>query len=112
MDWGNVISGLLGGGLVLGIVALLKVKPDNRKTNAEADRMSAEAWALLVKAQSEDIIRLRLRIEALEADKEENEKSIDEYELQVAGLKAENESLRRKVADLESKVKALEGRGK
>lgn len=87
MDWGNVLSGLLGGGLVLGIVALLKVKPDNRKTNAEADRTGAEAWTLLVKAQTEDIVRLRLRIEALEGERAANEQRIEDLEVEVEELR-------------------------
>lgn len=103
-----VIAVLGSGGFFSLVTFLLQRKVANRKTNAEADKTSAEAWALLVKAQSEDIVGLRSRIEKLESESAAKDKLINEQQDQITCLEAENGILKRQVEELEAKVKVLE----
>jgi uncharacterized protein HemX len=95
---------LLGGG---GVVAFFKLRPENRKANAEADKTQAEAWAILVENLSKRVASLELsvaekdrRILELERSGQEKDQQIERLETQVSEQEAKIEAQAAEIAVL------------
>ena len=90
-DWLHILIGLLSGGAVGGFVAnyiaIRKLRPDLKKTEAETINLAAESWVKLVRAQDERITALEAKLKAREDERERERQRIDDLEDEVEELR-------------------------
>lgn len=121
-DWvEHLLTALFGGGVVGGVVALLKYRADNRATNATATKTETEAgseivdqakavvqmWQELGKQLQDKVKNLECRISILEASEQAKTARINELEAVNAAKDKRIRELEREVERLQAEVDEL-----
>ena len=95
-----VVTGLLSGGIFGAIGALISSRAVSRKTNAEAQGLAAK-----LPAEVDSVV-----VQGAEAAVLTMKAALDSATGRIAQLEAERDADRQRIADLEAKVKRLEGK--
>jgi predicted RNase H-like nuclease (RuvC/YqgF family) len=118
--WEHILTALFGGGVV-GIVALLKIRADNRATNASASKTEQEAgteivdqakavvqmWQQLGQQLQDKVNNLETRVKTLEASEKAKTERIQELEQTVAAKDKRISELEREVVRMQDEVDHL-----
>jgi predicted RNase H-like nuclease (RuvC/YqgF family) len=120
-DWlEHILTALLGGGVV-GIAALLKIRADNRATNASATKTEQEAgtemvdqakavvqmWQEIGQSLRDKVKDLETRVDILEASEKAKTARIQELEQTIAAKDKRISELEREVVRLQDEVDHL-----
>lgn len=101
--WTLLLAALGGGGLV----RLLSVRAQNRRTYAEADQLEANSAVALAKAYSALIEDLRKGLSRQDEELKTLRAMVVARDEEIAAVRSENGGLRERVAGLEAQVQAL-----
>jgi predicted RNase H-like nuclease (RuvC/YqgF family) len=125
-DWIEHISAsLLGGGLIGGLIALLKIRSDNRAINATASKTEQEAgtemvdqakavvqmWQQLGQQLQDKVTDLETRVKTLEASEKAKTERIRELEETHTAKDKRISELEHEVERLQSEVDILKRKG-
>lgn len=95
-----VVTGLLSGGVFAAVGALITSKATARKTSAEAEslaaKLPAEVDSVVVQGAEQAVLTMKAALESATS--------------RIAQLEEEREGDRKRIAELEAKVKRLEGK--
>ena len=104
----TILSAMLGGGLIGGIASVVVKLLEQRKTNADAEKSSAEATETLSDTALELVKGLRQELADVRADRERDQCAMRELEATVKGLTVRVQTLERALEEADSDLRALE----
>ena len=91
-EWLHIVISIFSGGAlaaaVTSYVLLRKLRPEIKKTEAEAGEIEARSWVLLVQAQGDRITTLEAKLKAREDEREAERKRVDDLEEEVDELRS------------------------
>ncbi len=89
----SIGAAILSGGFVSALVSIMKLKKENKRNDAEADKLMIDAAKGLIEPLKERIDELEALVETLRVCDDDNRKKIKTLEDQVRLLTAKNNQL-------------------